>query len=801
MRPPRRPRARRGSLPVLAREGAAAGAADRALQRLQAPRSPARSSSSRAASESSGVTEQRIAQGRDQPVAWSPASSLWGRLLNFEADQPLVPDENPSIVRTPLVIAMWEPMAKALGYPRKPLGFDDILARALRRPAGATTGCRSTAPSSSCTPTRTTRPPACRPSSPSTTRRRARRRACGRRTSRARRARPCGRSSAASSTTATSRRSSPTRCARAGSATPPRWRWRRRRCWTSTPSAADLPKLVAIYPEEGTFFSDSPFIVLDADWVTPELREGALAFQRFLAKEITPEVAARGGFRPADLEAKPVAPITAANGVDPKQPERELGLPEPRVLALLKRTWREDRKPANVLLVLDTSGSMTEESAAGERQAGPRRVPLPGRPAGPRRPDDLLRPDHAARARRPVPREQGASCRRTIERLIAEGGTAFYDATARATPTVRDLADRDDRINAVVLLTDGEDTDSTRDARARSCASSRARTTPRPRCACSRSPTPPARRGAQGAREDRRGLGRQLLPRRPREHRGRVPLDLLVLLAMADLQPYRRREFAGALAANAAAKPFNVAVLVVTMAAAVAVGGAIGLALLVALLVYAAACVRTFFDEEEADRCSRACAPTAASGSPPARRALRLDELAPPIREHVRAARRREATIREAIERSELPYEEVSAEVDGFVRAMERTAARAQTLYEALADNPPEHVEAAAGPGARRAGPRGARRGARAPGARAAPDGGPARPLLRRDGADDRRARHDPRQPRSACRRPRARRRRRGWPATCAPCASAWAPSPTGWRRSTRAASCRPGPAATARAW
>ena len=37
-------------------------------------------------SESSGVTEQRIAQGRDQPVAWSPASSLWGRLLNFEAD-------------------------------------------------------------------------------------------------------------------------------------------------------------------------------------------------------------------------------------------------------------------------------------------------------------------------------------------------------------------------------------------------------------------------------------------------------------------------------------------------------------------------------------------------------------------------------------------------------------------------------------------------------------------------------------------------------------------------------------------
>jgi hypothetical protein len=163
---------------------------------------------------------------------------------------------------------------------------------------------------------------------------------------------------------------------------------------------------------------------------------------------------------------------------------------------------------------------------------------------------------------------------------------------------------------------------------------------------------------------------------------------------MPELQPYRRREFAGALAANAAAKPFNVAVLIATMAAAVAVGGGVGIALAAALLVYAAACLCTFFDEEEAgkvlarereDRRKRL-----ASGAP----RVRLEELAPPIREHVRAARRREATIRDAIERSELPYAEVSAEVDGFVRAMERTAARAQTLYEALADNPPEHVEA-----------------------------------------------------------------------------------------------------------
>jgi chromosome segregation ATPase len=162
---------------------------------------------------------------------------------------------------------------------------------------------------------------------------------------------------------------------------------------------------------------------------------------------------------------------------------------------------------------------------------------------------------------------------------------------------------------------------------------------------------------------------------------------------MPDLQPYDRREFAGALAANAAAKPFNVVVLIATMAAAVAVGGTVGVALAVALLVYAAACLRTFFDEEEAEKVLARVRDDRRKQLTSDAPRVRLDELAPPIREHVRAARRREATIREAIERSELPYEEVSAEVDGFVRAMERTAARAQTLYEALADNPPEHVE------------------------------------------------------------------------------------------------------------
>ena len=47
-----------------------------------------------------------------------------------------------------------------------------------------------------------------------------------------------------------------------------------------------------------------------------------------------------------------------------------LPLPEPRVLAGIKKAWRRDRKPANILLVLDTSGSMNEEQRLARAKAG-----------------------------------------------------------------------------------------------------------------------------------------------------------------------------------------------------------------------------------------------------------------------------------------------------------------------------------------------------------------------------------------------------------------------------------------------
>jgi Ca-activated chloride channel family protein len=411
----------------------------------------------------SGDAESRIAKGTFKPVAWSPASSLWGRLLNFEADRPYTAEEAPSIVRTPLVIAMWEPMARALGYPRKKLGFADILRLATSgkgwadfgkpefgafklvhtNPDFSTSGL-SAVVAEYYAATGKKEGLTEKDIADATARKRVR---------------DIERSIVHYGDTTLFiaeqlKKEGPGYASAVAMEEVTLLDFNRTR--------GDRDKLVAIYPEEGTFDSDSPFFTLNAPWVSSAQAEGAKAFQAYLADQITPEVAAKSGFRPADRETAPVAPITAANGADPKQPERVLALPEPRVLAGIKKAWRRDRKPANILLVLDTSGSMNEEDRLTRAKAG---LDVFFRNVEPQDAVGLtIFADKVQPLIAPAPLSKNAAeLRGRVRDLIADGGTAFYDATVEAFDSVRDQK-ATDRINAVVLLTDGEDTDSQRNA-------------------------------------------------------------------------------------------------------------------------------------------------------------------------------------------------------------------------------------------------------------------------------------------------------------------------------------------------
>lgn len=63
-------------------------------------------------------------------------------------------------------------------------------------------------------------------------------------------------------------------------------------------STSNGGKVIAIYPEEGTLYSDHPFCLLNADWITPAQKKVANAFLAFLNKPETVESALEYGFRP-----------------------------------------------------------------------------------------------------------------------------------------------------------------------------------------------------------------------------------------------------------------------------------------------------------------------------------------------------------------------------------------------------------------------------------------------------------------------------------------------------------------------
>ncbi|HKN52664.1 MAG TPA: substrate-binding and VWA domain-containing protein, partial [Amycolatopsis sp.] len=115
--------------------------------------------------------------------------------------------------------------------------------------------------------------------------------------------------------------------------------------------------LVAIYPSDGTLNSDHPFVTLN--WTDPTRKQIAADFLAYLRSPESQQRFTNLGFRTFD--GKPGPQATAANGVQPDAKISLLSPPSPPVLAKLLNGWAELRKKANVLLVVDVSGSMGDE--------------------------------------------------------------------------------------------------------------------------------------------------------------------------------------------------------------------------------------------------------------------------------------------------------------------------------------------------------------------------------------------------------------------------------------------------------
>jgi hypothetical protein len=157
--------------------------------------------------------------------------------------------------------------------------------------------------------------------------------------------------------------------------------------------------------------------------------------------------------------------------------------------------------------------------------------------------------------------------------------------------------------------------------------------------------------------------------------------------------PYDRARYNRALIANALLDPFNVVLLAVVLIVGILLG-VFAYMLPVGVAVYLAGAVRTYFDEDAANKVLERERASHRKQVEAGRAKVKPEDFAPPIARLLSEARLREKRIGDAISRADLPYEEVSEEIDRFVAAMDSTASRAQLLYEALADTPPDAVEA-----------------------------------------------------------------------------------------------------------
>jgi Ca-activated chloride channel family protein len=190
--------------------------------------------------------------------------------------------------------------------------------------------------------------------------------------------------------------------------------------------------------------------------VSAEEKKAAGVFAEYLADAVDAEMAGRYGFRPADPAEPPAGAVTAANGVDPREPDRVLSLPEPRVLARIKEVRRADRKPANVMMVFDNSESMGHENKLAQALKG-----LKGffREAAPQDYVGLIKFSSEITELVPIGpmRTNRAKLLAAADRIVPEGETRVRDATLAGLEAVLVKSDPD-AINAVVVLTDGQDT-------------------------------------------------------------------------------------------------------------------------------------------------------------------------------------------------------------------------------------------------------------------------------------------------------------------------------------------------------
>ena len=220
-------------------------------------------------------------------------------------------------------------------------------------------------------------------------------------------------------------------------------------------------RLVAIYPLEGTLWEDHPLSLLELDALSDRHRA---TFSRFVEFAKSPAQQAKvltSGYRPTDLSIPLNAaesPFTVANGVDPTQPQTALQMPSPAVVQVVRDVWWYTKRHTSVYLVVDVSGSMEGSKLYNAQEA--LRV-FVEQIKGDAEQVGLISFSYDAQETVPLDElgRNRTDVASAIDTLEASGDTALLDAVDLAYTRLQTAGDPE-RINAIVVMTDGRENNS-----------------------------------------------------------------------------------------------------------------------------------------------------------------------------------------------------------------------------------------------------------------------------------------------------------------------------------------------------
>lgn len=122
-------------------------------------------------------------------------------------------------------------------------------------------------------------------------------------------------------------------------------------------------KLVPIYPSDGYYVADNPAVVLTGAWVDDAETAAAEDFLRFTGTKQGQEIVREAGYRDLNREFDP---DVAEVGQFSAEPSGGLAFPSSNVVVASHEAFPEVRKRAEVLFLVDVSGSMGDPIATGQ---------------------------------------------------------------------------------------------------------------------------------------------------------------------------------------------------------------------------------------------------------------------------------------------------------------------------------------------------------------------------------------------------------------------------------------------------